>query len=158
MKRIGLFILTNILVLIVFSIFWNVANYFYPLDQAYGSYYLPLLVFFGIWGMAGAFVSLYMSKWVAKKYYKVQMISEDSMDPVHRNLMQSVHSIAASALYVPVGQVSQSSSCLYVPATQSQPSPHVSGMVLGSTQDTRSLSGARGCAQVAHPTAPVSSA
>ena len=97
MKRIGLFILTNILVLVAFSVFWNVANYFYPLDLAYGSYYLPLLVFFGIWGMAGAFISLYMSKWVAKKYYGVQIISEASMDPVHRSLMQSVHLIARKA-------------------------------------------------------------
>jgi heat shock protein HtpX len=97
MKRIFLFVITNFAIMLAFSIAWNVFNFFYPVNDLYGQYYAPLLVFFGIWGMGGAFVSLFMSKWVAKRFYGVQIIDSSTQDPQMRHLVDRVHNISRAA-------------------------------------------------------------
>ena len=59
-KRIFLFIITNILVMITVSLIVNllgVNRYLTP----YGMNWVALAVFCGVWGMAGAFISLALS-------------------------------------------------------------------------------------------------
>ncbi len=67
LKRIGLFLLTNLLVIIVISIITS----FIGIDTQ--SYY-GLLIFCSIFGMAGSFISLWMSKFLAKKAYRIKLI------------------------------------------------------------------------------------
>lgn len=59
--------------------------------------YTNLLVFCLIWGMAGAFISLALSRIMAKWMMGVQVIPPDVRDPALRELVYMVHSIARKA-------------------------------------------------------------
>jgi heat shock protein HtpX len=75
MKRIFLFALTNIAVLVVLSItvrLLGLDDYLLAQGIDYGS----LLVFAAIFGMGGAFISLAMSKWSAKRMVGARVIEQ----------------------------------------------------------------------------------
>lgn len=75
MKRIGLFLLTNIAVLAVAMITMNllgVGNYMQGTSLDLGNLFAFALIF----GFAGSFVSLAMSKWLAKKSTGAQVITQ----------------------------------------------------------------------------------
>ena len=61
MKRVFLFVVTNLAVLLVLSIVVRLVGVGDPTQ--YGS----LLVFAAIFGMGGSFISLLLSKWIAKR-------------------------------------------------------------------------------------------
>lgn len=70
MMRIGLFLLTNIAVLIVFSIVFGVLSSVFGLGSVHGSNglnYVNLAVMCLVYGMVGSIISLFLSKWMAKK-------------------------------------------------------------------------------------------
>jgi heat shock protein HtpX len=74
-KRIGLFILTNIAVLVVLSIVFQVIGFQGYLDSTgTGLNLQALLVFSAVIGFAGSFISLAMSKWMAKRATGAQVI------------------------------------------------------------------------------------
>ena len=69
MKRIGLFLLTNIAILVVLSITLRLLGVERILDQqGVGLDYNALLIFAAVFGMGGSFISLAMSKWTAKRF------------------------------------------------------------------------------------------
>ncbi|EMO29115.1 hypothetical protein LEP1GSC170_0131, partial [Leptospira interrogans serovar Bataviae str. HAI135] len=76
-KRIGLFLLTNILVVVTISIVTSVLG-IGPYLDANGINLGSLLVFCFLWGMGGAFVSLLLSKFMAKMMMGVQIIDPRS--------------------------------------------------------------------------------
>lgn len=65
MKRIFLFVLTNIAVMVVFSIALNIIFALLGIQDTRGI--MGLALFAGLFGFGGAFVSLYLSKWMAKR-------------------------------------------------------------------------------------------
>jgi len=65
MMRIGLFLLTNLAVLIVASITLKLLGVEHYLSGA-GVNYTSLLIFCAVFGFIGSFISLFMSKWMAK--------------------------------------------------------------------------------------------
>jgi len=69
LKRIGLFLVTNLLVILVVS----AVGMIFKIDFTQGGY-LGLLILCLLFGMTGAFISLWMSRWIAKKVYKIQLI------------------------------------------------------------------------------------
>ena len=73
MKRIFLFLLTNILVLLTISVLLSIlsATGLLPVDPRSLS---GLLVFCFVWGMGGAFVSLQLSRWMAKRAMGVRLV------------------------------------------------------------------------------------
>jgi heat shock protein HtpX len=75
MKRIFLFITTNIAILVVLSIAIKVLGLEYYLDQG-GLNYQSLLIFSAIFGMGGSFISLLMSKMSAKRMMGAQVIEQ----------------------------------------------------------------------------------
>ena len=79
MKRIFLFLLTNIAILVVLSIFLSLIG-FTGILQSNGIDldYNSLMLFSLVFGMGGSFISLYMSKWMAKKMAGVQIIKQPS--------------------------------------------------------------------------------
>ena len=79
MKRIFLFILTNIAILVVLSIFLSLTG-FTGILQSNGIDldYDSLMIFSLVFGMGGSFISLYLSKWMAKKMAGVQVIKQPS--------------------------------------------------------------------------------
>jgi len=76
-KRILLFLVTNIAVLVVLSIVLNLVGFEGILDeQGIGLDYYSLFVFAAVFGMGGSFISLAMSKWMAKRLMGAKVISE----------------------------------------------------------------------------------
>ncbi len=94
-KRISLFLLTNILVMATIGIAWTLISTFFNVG-AYGNV-VQLLLFCGVFGMFGAFISLLMSKFMAKTMMGVKIISADVADPTLRNLINRVHALAQKA-------------------------------------------------------------
>lgn len=98
MKRIGLFLLVNILVLttivIMISIL-GVGNYI----TATGTIdYGTLLVFSAVIGFSGSFISLALSRWMAKKMMNVHILDPNgNLSPKERDLLERVHRICEKA-------------------------------------------------------------
>lgn len=78
MKRIALFLATNLAVLLVFSVVWMILSTFFGLSTFAGGKvnYTGMLVFCAIFGFGGAFVSLLMSKWMAKRSTGMHVIEQ----------------------------------------------------------------------------------
>ena len=90
MKRVFLFIVTNIAVLIVLSIVLNLLGVNSILDErGVGLDLGNLLVFCAVFGMGGSFISLAMSKWIAKRMTGAQVI-EQPRDDAQAWLLQTV--------------------------------------------------------------------
>lgn len=92
-KRIFLFLLTNILVIITLSIITTVLGLHHYLT-AHGIDYTQLAVFCAIWGMGGAFISLLMSRWVAKTAMQVNIIDPHQAYQEERALLELVYRLA----------------------------------------------------------------
>lgn len=97
LKRVGLFILVNILVMVVANIVISLVIGFFglgPTMTANGINYATLMVICLVWGMAGSFVSLWMSKWLAKKAYGVEIVSPSGP---YGQVVRKVHEFAQRA-------------------------------------------------------------
>jgi len=75
MKRVFLFLSTNIAILFVLSISMRVLGV-EPYLNEYGLNLTSLLVFAAVFGMGGAFISLAMSKWTAKRFTGAVVIEQ----------------------------------------------------------------------------------
>ena len=77
MKRVFLFLLTNIAVIIVLSIVLRILGVDRILDtQGVGINVYNLLIFAAIFGFGGSFISLAMSKWSAKRMMGAEVITQ----------------------------------------------------------------------------------
>src|SRR6266849_3209924 len=86
-KRIFLLVMVNILVMATITVvlgLLRVGNYF-PTGGLAG-----LAVFCLVWGFAGAFISLALSRFMAKWMMGVQVIPPDTSDPALRELVETV--------------------------------------------------------------------
>jgi len=88
MKRILLFLATNIAVLLVLSVVVQLLG-LNPWLAAHGQSLGGLLVWAAVFGFGGAFVSLAMSKWQAKMFMGVKVIGQ-SADPTEQWLLSVV--------------------------------------------------------------------
>ena len=75
MKRIVLFVLTNLAVMLVLSVALSIIMPLLGIRPGQGGM-APLLVFAAVFGMGGAFISLAMSKWTAKRMVGAQVIDQ----------------------------------------------------------------------------------
>ena len=79
MKRIIFFLITNIAILLVLSIFLSLIGFTGILqNNGIDLDYNSLMLFSLVFGMGGSFISLYMSKWMAKKMAGVKVIQSPS--------------------------------------------------------------------------------
>jgi heat shock protein HtpX len=95
MKRIALFLMTNIAVMVVLGIVVNVLGLNRFLNEN-GLDLTTLLGFSLVIGFGGAFISLLLSKTIAKASTGAQIIN-DSRDPTHVWLVQTVGRFASTA-------------------------------------------------------------
>jgi heat shock protein HtpX len=95
MKRIFLFILTNLAVLFVINITLRLLGVDKILNQGGGINFTNLLVISMVIGFAGSIVSLFMSKWSAKRMVGAQVIETPS-DPTELWLVNTVKRQAMS--------------------------------------------------------------
>ena len=96
MKRIFLFILTNIAVLAVISITLRLLGVDRWLDASGGINFSALLAMSAVIGFSGAIISLFMSKWMAKQSVGAQVIT-NPFDPTERWLVETVRRQAQAA-------------------------------------------------------------
>src|SRR5690348_13480160 len=75
MKRVFLFLLTNLAVMVVLGVVASLLGVNRYLT-ANGLNYEALMGFALVWGMGGAFISLLMSKWIAKRATGAQVITQ----------------------------------------------------------------------------------
>ncbi|MEI7482793.1 MAG: protease HtpX [Elusimicrobiota bacterium] len=120
-KRIFLFLAVNILILATLSItmrLLGVGNYF----SARGIDYQALMTFCLVWGMGGAFISLSLSRVMAKWMMGVVVIDPDTREPELGELVRMVHNLAKAAGLPKMPQVGY------------YPSPEVNAFATGPTK------------------------
>ena len=88
-KRIFLFLALNFLVVIMVTFILDLLNV-KPFLHSYGIDLKSLAIFCFIWGMGGAFISLLLSRKMAKWMMQVQVIDPNTKDPDLQLLVQSV--------------------------------------------------------------------
>lgn len=96
-KRVGLFVLVNIMVMVVAMTTISLIMRFFGLDPVatgQGLNYTSLAVICLVWGMAGSFVSLAISKFMAKQMFRLQMLTPSGPQGA---LVRKVHELAERA-------------------------------------------------------------
>jgi heat shock protein HtpX len=93
-KRIFLFVITNILIIVTISIVTSLLG-IQPYLRGYGIDLTSLALFCLIWGMGGSLISLLLSKFMAKLMMGVEVIQPN--DPQLGWLVRKVHNIARKA-------------------------------------------------------------
>lgn len=96
MKRIFLFVLTNLAVLFVINISLRLLGVDRILNQSGGINFQALLILSAVIGFSGSIVSLLLSKWSAKRMVGAQVI-ENPIDPTERWLVETVRRHAGAA-------------------------------------------------------------
>lgn len=77
MKRIGLFLLTNLAIIAVLAVVLQLLGVESILDErGVGLNYEALLIFSAVFGFGGSLISLALSKWMAKRAMGAQVLSE----------------------------------------------------------------------------------
>jgi heat shock protein HtpX len=95
LRRWGFFFLTNILVIVTISLVLNLLGV-QPYLTRSGIDYPSLMVFCLAWGMGGSFISLLLSRFMAKQMTGMTVI--DPRSPGHYQwLVESVHNLSRSA-------------------------------------------------------------
>lgn len=91
-KRLAFWMATNILIIILVSSIVTIAtNYLgIQLPSGYGGIFVMCFLF----GMVGSFISLQISRWMAKKSMGVVLVEED---PQYTELVQTVHNLCRKA-------------------------------------------------------------
>lgn len=95
-RRVFLFVLTNILVLTTISIVIQLLG-IQPYLSDRGIDYMALAVFCLIWGFGGAFVSLLLSRWMAKMAMRVRVIDPQRASGPEAWLVDTTHRFARQA-------------------------------------------------------------
>ncbi len=95
-KRLFLFLATNLLVITTISIIINVLG-LHTYLTAYGIDYTRLAIFCAIWGTAGSFISLFISKFVAKMAMGVVIIHPNNATREDRFLLDIIHDLSKKA-------------------------------------------------------------
>lgn len=96
MKRIFLFILTNLAVLFVITITLRLLGIDKMMNENGGINFNSLLAMSAVMGFAGSLISLFLSKWSAKRMVGAQVIT-NPIDPTERWLMETVRKQAQTA-------------------------------------------------------------
>lgn len=94
LKRVVLFAITNILVVLTLSISAQILMAFFGVDI---QGFTGILILYGAIGMGGAFVSLWMSKFMAKQMMGVRIINPREADPNLRQMVELVHELSRRA-------------------------------------------------------------
>jgi len=92
-KRIGLMFLVGLMISITVSFIASIlgiGRYIGPAGLNYGA----LMALCLLWGFVGSFVSLMISKWMAKSMMGVQIVTENGP---HKDLVQTVHRLSLRA-------------------------------------------------------------
>ncbi|HBX36156.1 MAG TPA: protease HtpX [Pseudohongiella sp.] len=123
MKRIALFLLTNLAIVLVLSIVLRLLGVERILDESGSDLDLnALLIFSAVIGFGGSFISLAMSKWVAKRSTNAQVITQ-ARNATEQWLLDTVADQAKRA-------------GIAMPEVAIFPSPEVNAFATGATKNS----------------------
>ena len=91
-----MFVLVNVLIITTLSLVCALLG-IQPYLTAYGIDYSALWTFCLVWGMGGAFISLAMSRMMAKWAMGVKVVPPETSDPEKAGLVRLVYKLASSA-------------------------------------------------------------
>jgi heat shock protein HtpX len=95
-KRIFLFLVINVIVVVTLSLVLNILHV-QPFLKSYGLDMKSLLIFCLIWGMGGAFISLGLSRQMAKWMMGVRVIDPHTKEATASQLLATVQRLARDA-------------------------------------------------------------
>lgn len=95
-KRVALFLILNFVIVLFISFLLSLFN-IQPYLTQQGLNLYSLAIFCFIWGMGGSFISLFLSKWMAKWSMGVQIIDPKTADPALRELLNTVYALTDKA-------------------------------------------------------------
>lgn len=95
-KRITLFVAVNVLIIAAISVVLSLFGV-RPYLESSGINYSQLLLFCGIWGFGGAFISLALSRVMAKWMMGVKVINPTNANFEEMDLLKRVHKLAGAA-------------------------------------------------------------
>src|SRR5260370_35144586 len=97
-KRVCVLVAVNVLVMLTITVVLGLfrVNRYFPQSGLGG-----LAIFCLVWGFAGAFISLALSRLMAKWMMGVRVIPPETGDPTLRQLVETVHGLARPA-YLPL--------------------------------------------------------
>lgn len=122
-KRIFFFILTNILVLVTISIVLSVLGIGNYINDQGSIDLASLLAFSAVVGFTGAFISLAMSRWMAKKMMNIQILNpDDNLSNSEREIVDMVH------------RMSQAAGLMHMPEVGIYESPEVNAFATGPSK------------------------
>lgn len=129
-KRISLFFLTNILIITTIVIVWTIIVSFTDINGSFqnngaglGINYGTLMLFSLVVGFVGAFISLAISRWTAKRMMRVKVLDpNDSLRQKEQDIVEKVH------------QLSRSAGLMYMPEVGIYPSNEVNAFATGPTK------------------------
>jgi heat shock protein HtpX len=122
MKRVFLFVLTNLAIILVLSIVLRLLGVDRILDEGGGLDFNSLLIFATLFGFGGAFISLAISKWTAKRLTGAQVIEQ----PRTQAEMWLVETVRRQAQRVGIG----------MPEVAIYDSPDVNAFATGMNRDS----------------------
>lgn len=96
LKRFGYLILTGMLVALTVSFIVNILSAFLGINLGGGGY-AGLFILCLVYGLVGSFVSLQLSRWMAKKFHGVQVIDPNTTTMTERKLIDVVYRLARNA-------------------------------------------------------------
>lgn len=96
LKRVILFLATNLLVITTISIITSAFG-LHGYLTAHGIDYKSLAIFCAIWGTGGAFISLFLSKFMAKMAMGVVIINPNNATREERFLLEIIYNLANKA-------------------------------------------------------------
>lgn len=96
LKRFGYFIITGILVALTIQFIVALVSGFLGIDLTSGGY-AGLFILCLIWGFAGSFISLQISRWTAKRFHGVRLIDPQTSNATERHIIDRVYRIARTA-------------------------------------------------------------
>jgi heat shock protein HtpX len=142
-RRIFLFVLTNIVIIVVGTIILSLIEILFGIDirGTLHTNYMSLAIFALVYGFFTSFISLFLSRWMAKKAHRIQLITEESLatvTPNERLVYQTVTSIA-------------SQHSIKMPEVGIYQSPEVNAFATGATRNSSLVAVSSGLLKTLRP-------
>lgn len=127
-RRIFLFVLTNIAIIVMGTIILSLIQQFFGIDIT-GRLHTSaasLAIFALVYGFVGAFISLFISRWMAKRAYNIVLLSADNLASA---------SSSEKLVYQTVSQISREHG-ITMPEVGFYDSPEVNAFATGATRNS----------------------
>jgi len=81
LKRVGLFLLTNLAVIVLLNVIFLILEKVFGIQATGYGYFMVIAV---VIGFGGSIISLFLSKWSAKRAYKLTMITQENLSELDK--------------------------------------------------------------------------